>query len=51
MEELQVIVNQTPGKIEFNFEEIRDALDTGNFAEYKEMRLAGFAEGKINGRV
>ncbi len=32
-------------------EEIRDALDTGNFAEYKEMRLAGFAEGKINGRV
>ena len=32
-------------------EEIRDALDQGNFAEYKEMRLAGFAEGKINGRV
>ena len=32
-------------------EEIRDALDAGNFAEYKEMRLAGFAEGKINGRV
>ena len=31
-------------------EEIRDALDQGNFAEYKEMRLAGFAEGKINGR-
>ena len=31
--------------------EIRDALDAGNFAEYKEMRLAGFAEGKINGRV
>lgn len=26
MEELQVIVNQTPGKIEFNFEEIREAL-------------------------
>ena len=32
-------------------EEIRDALDAGDFAEYKEMRLAGFAEGKINGRV
>ena len=32
-------------------EEIRDALDAGNFAEYKEMRLAGVAEGKINGRV
>ena len=32
-------------------EEIRDALDAGNFAEYKEMRLAGFSEGKINGRV
>ena len=32
-------------------EEIRDALDAGNFTEYKEMRLAGFAEGKINGRV
>ncbi|NSL04559.1 tRNA guanosine(34) transglycosylase Tgt [Blautia glucerasea] len=32
-------------------EEIRDALDAGNFVEYKEMRLAGFAEGKINGRV
>ena len=32
-------------------EEIRDALDAGNFAEYKEMRLAGFAECKINGRV
>ena len=32
-------------------EEIRDALDAGNFAEYKEMRLADFAEGKINGRV
>ena len=29
-------------------EEIRDALDQGNFAEYKEMRLAGFEEGKIN---
>ncbi|MFQ9590509.1 MAG: tRNA guanosine(34) transglycosylase Tgt [Ruminococcus sp.] len=27
-------------------EEIRDALDQGNFAEYKEMRLAGFEEGK-----
>ena len=26
-------------------EEIRDALDQGNFAEYKEMRLAGFEEG------
>lgn len=25
-------------------EEIRDALDQGNFAEYKEMRLAGFEE-------
>ena len=31
-------------------EEIRDALDQGNFAEYKEMRLAGFEEGKINSR-
>ena len=31
-------------------EEIRDALDAGNFAEYKKMRLEGFAEGKINGR-
>ena len=29
-------------------EEIRDALDQGNFSEYKEMRLAGFEEGKIN---
>ena len=29
-------------------EEIRDALDTGTFAEYKKMRLAGFEEGKIN---
>ena len=31
-------------------EEIRDALDAGNFAEYKKMRLEGFQEGKINGR-
>ena len=31
-------------------EEIRDALDQGNFAEYKEMRLSGFEEGKINSR-
>ena len=31
-------------------EEIRDALDQGNFAEYKEMPLAGFEEGKINSR-
>ena len=31
-------------------EEIRDALDQGNFAEYKEMRLAGFEKGKINSR-
>ena len=31
-------------------EEIRDALDQGNFAEYKEMSLAGFEEGKINSR-
>ena len=31
-------------------EEIRDALDQGNFKEYKEMRLAGFEEGKINSR-
>ncbi len=31
-------------------EEIRAALDQGNFAEYKEMRLAGFEEGKINSR-
>ena len=31
-------------------EEIRDALDQGNFAEYKEIRLAGFEEGKINSR-
>ena len=31
-------------------EEIRDALDQGNFAEYKEMCLAGFEEGKINSR-
>ena len=31
-------------------EEIRDALDQGNFAEYKEMRLAGFEEGKINSK-
>jgi queuine tRNA-ribosyltransferase len=31
-------------------EEIRDALDQGNFAEYKEMHLAGFEEGKINSR-
>ena len=29
-------------------EEIRDALDAGNFAEYKKMRLEGFEEGKIN---
>ena len=26
-------------------EEIRDALDAGNFAEYKKMRLEGFEEG------
>ena len=31
-------------------EEIRDALEQGNFAEYKEMRLAGFEEGEINSR-
>lgn len=30
-------------------EEIRDALDAGNFAEYKKMRLEGFEQGKING--
>ena len=29
-------------------EEIRDALDAGNFAEYKKMRLEGFEQGKIN---
>ncbi len=29
-------------------EEIRDALDAGNFAEYKKMRLEGFEEGRIN---
>ena len=27
-------------------EEIRDALDSGTFAEYKKMRLQGFAEGE-----
>ena len=26
-----------------------DALDAGNFAAYKKMRLEGFEEGKING--
>ena len=31
-------------------EEIRDALDAGNFAEYKKMRLEGFEEGKINSK-
>ena len=31
-------------------EEIREALDNGNFAEYKRMRLEGFEEGKINGK-
>ena len=31
-------------------EEIRDALDQGNLAEYKEMRLAGIEEGNINSR-
>ena len=31
-------------------EEIRSALDSGTFPEYKKMRLAGFAEGRINGR-
>ena len=31
-------------------EEIRDALDQGNFAEYKKMRLEGFEEGKINSK-
>ena len=31
------------------FNEIRDALDAGNFAAYKKMRLEGFEEGKING--
>ena len=30
-------------------EEIRDALDAGNFAAYKKMRLEGFEEGMING--
>ena len=30
-------------------EEIRDALDAGNFAAYKKMRLEGFEEGRING--
>ena len=30
-------------------EEIRDAIDNGNFAQYKKMRLEGFEEGKING--
>ena len=29
-------------------EEIRDALDAGNFAAYKKMRLEGFEEGRIN---
>ena len=27
-------------------EEIRDALDSGNFAEYKKMRLEGFRQGE-----
>ena len=31
-------------------EEIRDAIDAGNFAEYKKMRLEGFEEGKINSK-
>ena len=31
-------------------EEIRDAIDAGNFAAYKKMRLEGFEEGRINGR-
>ena len=31
-------------------EEIRDALDAGNFAAYKKMRLEGFEEGRINGK-
>lgn len=31
-------------------EEIRDALDAGNFAEYKKMRLEGFEEGRINSK-
>ena len=31
-------------------EEIRDALDAGNFADYKKMRLEGFDEGKINSK-
>ena len=30
-------------------EEIRDALDAGNFAAYKKMRLEGFEEGRMNG--
>ena len=29
-------------------EEIRDALDAGNFAEYKKMRLEGFEEGTLS---
>ncbi len=32
-------------------EEIRDALDQGNFAEYKEMRLAGFEEEKLTADI
>jgi queuine tRNA-ribosyltransferase len=31
-------------------EEIRDALDNGNFAAYKKQKLAGFEENKINSR-
>lgn len=30
-------------------EEIREALDAGNFGEYKKMRLEGFEQGKIHG--
>ncbi len=31
-------------------EEIRDALDQGNFSAYKKQKLAGFEENKINSR-
>lgn len=32
-------------------EEIRDAIDEGRFAEYKKMRLEGFAEHPVHNTV
>ena len=45
-----IYYNVRMGSYTRSYMEIRDAIDAGNFAEYKKMRLEGFEEGKINSK-